>query len=101
MSPASWVNPILAKVEYDFKAHNLFELSVHAGQKVLVAPREIQQSHNLHESEWLLLATVSRESFGMVPMNYINILSGRPELKDCHYIPPPLPIKHSQRVTNM
>ena len=69
-NPKTWINPIPAKVEYNFNARNESELSIRAGQTVLVAPREIQQTHNLLNSGWAL-ATVNRENSGIIPINYI------------------------------
>lgn len=69
-NPITWINPIPAKVEYNFQARNDSELSLRAGQTVLVAPREIQQTHNLLNTGWAL-ATVNRETSGIIPINYV------------------------------
>lgn len=70
-NPVSWINPIPAKVEHNFSARNESELTLRAGQTILVAPREIQQTHNLLNSGWAL-ATVNRETSGIIPINYIQ-----------------------------
>lgn len=82
--PSSWVNPIPAKVEHSFNSRNDSELSIRSGQTILVAPKEIQQTHNLLNCGWAL-ATVNRETSGIVPINHIQQV--RTQIVD---IPPPV-----------
>lgn len=61
--------PILSAVAlYDFAATSPQELSFQTGQKVLVAPKDCQQS--LH---WLM-ASVDGKNVGLVPANYIKVV---------------------------
>ncbi|XP_047002411.1 probable peroxisomal membrane protein PEX13 isoform X1 [Schistocerca americana] len=61
----------LAVAEYDFKAANEEELSVCAGDRVLVAPMNFQ-APNAQQSGWVL-ATVDGQKAGFVPLNYLRI----------------------------
>lgn len=61
----------LAVAEYDFKAGNEEELSVNAGDRVLVAPLNFQ-APNAQQSGWVL-ATVDGQKAGYVPVNYLRL----------------------------
>lgn len=53
---------------------NPSELRVKAGQKIKIAPREIQQANRLLQTHWLL-ATVDNKTSGLIPVNYIKRIS--------------------------
>lgn len=69
--PEKWISPIEATASYDFQARNPSELSFQAGQRILVAPKEIQNTHNLMASGWGL-ATIDGQTSGLVPINYLK-----------------------------
>ncbi|XP_055905152.1 peroxisomal membrane protein PEX13 [Eupeodes corollae] len=70
-NPQKWVNPLEATASYDFQARNQSELSFQAGQRILVAPKEIQNTHQLMSSGWGL-ATIDGQTSGLVPINYLK-----------------------------
>lgn len=55
---------------YDFATNQPNEISLKAGMKVIIAPKEQQPS----VTDWLL-ATVDGKKAGLVPMNYVKILN--------------------------
>lgn len=70
-NPSTWVNPKLVEAAFDFKATNVHELSFHAGQRLIVAPREVQQTQKLMNTGWAL-ATIDNKSSGLIPINYVR-----------------------------
>lgn len=70
-NPEKWVNPIEAAALYDFQARSPSELSFRSGQRILVAPKEIQNTHNLMATGWGL-ATIDGQTTGLVPINYLK-----------------------------
>ncbi|XP_055855627.1 peroxisomal membrane protein PEX13 [Episyrphus balteatus] len=70
-NPEKWVNPIEATASYDFEARNPSELSFQAGQRIVVAPKEIQNTHHLLSTGWGL-ATIDGQSSGLIPINYLK-----------------------------
>lgn len=56
---------------YPFDATNPHELSIRSGQTVWIAPREVQNTHKLLNTGWLL-ATVDQQVAGIIPVNYIE-----------------------------
>lgn len=70
-NPNTWVNPTTSQALYSFRATAQHELSLQAGQTLLVAPREIQQTHKLLNTGWAL-ASVDNVHSGLVPINYIQ-----------------------------
>lgn len=69
--PKAWINPINAVVQFDFIASNQMELTARAGQNVVVAPRDVQSTHKLLDSGWVL-ASIDGVNSGLIPVNYIE-----------------------------
>lgn len=65
------MNPIATKVQHPFQATNPYELTIRPGQVVHIAPRDVQNTHKLLNTGWLL-ATVDNVTSGMIPVNYIE-----------------------------
>lgn len=65
------MNSVEAVVMYNFSGENQAELTLKAGQKIMIAPREIQQMNRLLSTNWLL-ATPDGKNVGLVPVNYIR-----------------------------
>lgn len=70
-NPRTWVNPIKAQVKHNFQASSPHELSMQAGQTIFIAPREIQNTHQLLNTGWVL-ATLDNQISGIIPINYIQ-----------------------------
>lgn len=70
-NPKSWTNPIEAVMQYDFVATSSSELSVRAGQNIMVAPKNVQNTHKLLDSGWVL-ASIDGVTSGLIPVNYIE-----------------------------
>lgn len=56
---------------YNFDASSSNELTIRAGQTVLIAPRAVQVEQNLLNTGWVL-ATVDNTVSGVIPVNYIQ-----------------------------
>lgn len=69
-NPLSWVNPIKASALHDFVAANAQELNIRAGQSLLIAPREVQNTQKLIGTGWIL-ASLDHQTSGLIPINYI------------------------------
>lgn len=69
--PRNWTTPVEAVAIYNFDASNPNELTIRAGQTVLIAPRAVQVEQNLLNTGWVL-ATVDNEVSGMIPVNYVQ-----------------------------
>uniref|UniRef100_A0A2R5L9J5 Peroxisomal membrane protein PEX13 n=1 Tax=Ornithodoros turicata TaxID=34597 RepID=A0A2R5L9J5_9ACAR len=61
-----------AVATFDFVAVSTAELSLHAGQEIRLAPRELQPA----VKGWLL-ASIDGETTGLVPANYVRVLGPR------------------------
>lgn len=70
-NPRNWTSPVEAVVLYNFDATNSNELTIRAGQTVLIAPRAIQVEQNLLNTGWVL-ATVDNMVSGVIPVNYVQ-----------------------------
>lgn len=76
-NPKTWVNPTTSQAQYNFRASHPHELSLQAGQVLIVAPREVQQTHKLLNTGWAL-ASIDRIQSGLVPINYIQKIAPIP-----------------------
>lgn len=56
---------------YNFRATNPHELSFQAGQHIIVAPREVQQTQKLLNTGWAL-ASIDNRTSGLIPINYVQ-----------------------------
>lgn len=56
---------------YNFRASNPHELSFQAGQQIIVAPREVQQTQKLLNTGWAL-ASIDNRTSGLIPINYVQ-----------------------------
>lgn len=70
-NPREWKNPVQAVAIYNFDASNPGELTIRAGQPVLIAPRTIQTEQNLLNTGWVL-ASVDNTVSGLIPVNYVQ-----------------------------
>lgn len=70
-NPATWVQPSTVKAMYSFRASNAHELSFQAGQHIIVAPREVQQTQKLLNTGWAL-ASIDHRTSGLIPINYVQ-----------------------------
>ncbi|EAA14590.4 AGAP010074-PA [Anopheles gambiae str. PEST] len=72
--PAMWNNPVEVQALHNFDASNAQEMSIRAGQSVLLAPKQIQTDRHLLNSGWVLAATADRRTSGIIPLNYVQAL---------------------------
>ncbi|CAD5122158.1 DgyrCDS10606 [Dimorphilus gyrociliatus] len=72
----------ICQVNYDFEGRQEDEISVKQGEKLRVAPQEMQTVQN-----WLICATPSGK-IGLVPQNYIKII-GKGRIEDETEVKPP------------
>ena len=70
-NPATWVSSVDAIALYNFNGEQPGELPVKAGQRIKIAPKEIQQANRLLQTNWLL-GTIDGVNCGVVPVNYIQ-----------------------------
>ncbi|XP_053675112.1 peroxisomal membrane protein PEX13 [Anopheles nili] len=70
--PAVWTNPIEVQALHNFDASNAHEMSVRAGQNVLVAPKQIQINRQLLNTGWVLASSTDRKTTGIIPLNYLQ-----------------------------
>lgn len=70
-NPRNWASPVEAVAIYNFDASNPNELTIRAGQTILIAPRAVQVEQNLLNTGWVL-ATVDNVVSGVIPVNYIQ-----------------------------
>lgn len=70
-NPGAWKNPIEAVVTYNFDASNPTELTIRAGQTVLIAPKTVQVEQNLLNTGWVL-ASVDNTTSGLIPVSYVQ-----------------------------
>uniref|UniRef100_A0A182NNR9 Peroxisomal membrane protein PEX13 n=1 Tax=Anopheles dirus TaxID=7168 RepID=A0A182NNR9_9DIPT len=69
-----WSNPVEVQALHNFDASNPQEMSVRAGQIVLLAPKQIQTDRHLLNTGWVLAATSDRKATGIIPLNYVQAL---------------------------
>lgn len=72
--PALWSNPIEVQALHKFDASNAQEMSIGAGQLVLLAPKQIQNEKHLLNTGWVLAASADRKTSGIIPLNYVQAL---------------------------
>ena len=72
--PAMWNNPVEVQALHNFDASNAQEMSIRAGQSVLLAPKQIQTDRHLLNSGWVLAATADRRTSGIIPLNYVQAM---------------------------
>lgn len=70
-NPREWKNPVEAVASYNFDGANAGELTIRAGQPVLIAPRSVQTEQNLLNTGWVL-ASVDNTTAGLIPVNYVQ-----------------------------
>lgn len=70
-NPRGWQNPVEAVAIYNFDGTNPGELTIRAGQPILIAPRNIQTEQNLLNTGWVL-ASVDNTTAGLIPVNYVQ-----------------------------
>uniref|UniRef100_D3TLG4 Peroxisomal membrane protein PEX13 n=1 Tax=Glossina morsitans morsitans TaxID=37546 RepID=D3TLG4_GLOMM len=69
--PTKWIRPVETSALYDFQSRNSNELTIHAGQRLTIAPKEIQNTLGLLNTGWAL-ATTDGQSVGIIPINYVK-----------------------------
>uniref|UniRef100_A0A182W8H5 Peroxisomal membrane protein PEX13 n=1 Tax=Anopheles minimus TaxID=112268 RepID=A0A182W8H5_9DIPT len=79
--PALWSNPVEVQVLHKFDASNAQEMSIRAGQRVLLAPKQIQTDRQLLNSGWVLASTADRKTCGIIPLNYVEALKQAVEIQ--------------------
>uniref|UniRef100_A0A182JSM9 Peroxisomal membrane protein PEX13 n=1 Tax=Anopheles christyi TaxID=43041 RepID=A0A182JSM9_9DIPT len=70
--PVQWNNPVEVQALHNFDASNAQEMTIRAGQSVLLAPKQIQTDRHLLNSGWVLAATTDRKTSGIIPLNYVQ-----------------------------
>lgn len=70
-NPSTWASPVEAIVLYNFNSEQQGELPIKAGQRIKIAPKDIQQANRLLQTNWLL-GTIDGVNCGVVPVNYIQ-----------------------------
>ncbi|XP_050079054.1 probable peroxisomal membrane protein PEX13 [Anopheles maculipalpis] len=73
-NPALWSNPIEVQALHKFDASNAQEMSIRAGELVLLAPKQIQNDKHLLNTGWVLAASADRKTCGIIPLNYVQAL---------------------------
>lgn len=69
--PSKWVQPTESVALYDFQARNPSELPIRAGQRIIIAPKEIQNTLALLNTGWAM-ATTDGQKTGIIPINYVK-----------------------------
>uniref|UniRef100_A0A182J781 Peroxisomal membrane protein PEX13 n=1 Tax=Anopheles atroparvus TaxID=41427 RepID=A0A182J781_ANOAO len=69
-----WSNPLEVQVLHNFDASSAQEMSIRAGQMVLLAPKQIQTDKHLLNTGWVLATTADRKTSGIIPLNYVQAL---------------------------
>ncbi|KAL9913842.1 probable peroxisomal membrane protein PEX13 [Glossina fuscipes] len=69
--PTKWIRPVETSALYDFQSRNSNELTIHAGQRMTIAPKEIQNTLGLLNTGWAL-ATTDGQNVGIIPINYVK-----------------------------
>uniref|UniRef100_A0A1A9WR43 Peroxisomal membrane protein PEX13 n=1 Tax=Glossina brevipalpis TaxID=37001 RepID=A0A1A9WR43_9MUSC len=100
--PTKWIRPIETSALYDFQSRNSNELTIYAGQRVIVAPKEIQNTLNLLNTGWALASTDGQNA-GVIPINYVKSRQqkrqaefSKPIAQVAHLLSP----KHTEREVN-
>ena len=70
-NPAKWIQPIETVALFDFQARNPSELTIRAGERILIAPKEIQNTQGMLNTGWGL-ATIDGQTAGIIPINYVK-----------------------------
>ncbi|XP_061392762.1 LOW QUALITY PROTEIN: peroxisomal membrane protein PEX13 [Musca vetustissima] len=70
-NPSKWIQPIESVALYDFLARNSSELNICSGQRVRIAPKEIQNTLGLLNTGWAM-ATTDGQNAGIIPINYVK-----------------------------
>ncbi|XP_058837871.1 peroxisomal membrane protein PEX13 isoform X2 [Topomyia yanbarensis] len=70
-NPHSWVNPLEAVALFNFDSTNPEELTIRAGQQVLIAPKTVQVEQNLLNTGWVL-ASIDNTTSGLIPVSYVQ-----------------------------
>lgn len=70
-NPRNWTGALEAVAIYNFDASSPNELTIRAGQPVLIAPKSIQVEQNLLNTGWVL-ASVDNTVSGLIPVNYVQ-----------------------------
>ncbi|XP_062565432.1 peroxisomal membrane protein PEX13 isoform X2 [Armigeres subalbatus] len=70
-NPRNWNDALEAVATYNFDASSANELTIRAGQSVLIAPRSVQEEKNLLNTGWVL-ASVDNEVSGLIPVSYVQ-----------------------------
>ncbi|XP_073845238.1 peroxisomal biogenesis factor 13 [Musca autumnalis] len=70
-NPSKWIQPIESVALYDFQARNSSELNICGGQRVVIAPKEIQNTLGLLNTGWAM-ATTDGQNAGIIPINYVK-----------------------------
>lgn len=83
-NPKTWVNPPTTKAVHSFKGSSPQELTFQTDQTLIVAPREVQQTHNLLNTGWAL-ASIDNVHSGLVPINYLRKVKSQ-----TNTMPPPI-----------
>ncbi|XP_053687761.1 peroxisomal membrane protein PEX13 [Sabethes cyaneus] len=81
INPQSWQNPLEAIAVFNFDSTHPNELTIRAGQPVLIAPKAVQIEHNLLNTGWVL-ATMDNTTSGLIPINYIQ--GSKPDVKEAN-----------------
>uniref|UniRef100_A0A182PVP3 Peroxisomal membrane protein PEX13 n=1 Tax=Anopheles epiroticus TaxID=199890 RepID=A0A182PVP3_9DIPT len=74
IDPVMWNNPVEVQALYNFEATNPQEMTIRAGQALLLAPKQIQTDRHLLNSGWVLAATTDRKTSGIIPLTYVQSL---------------------------
>lgn len=80
-NPREWKNPVEAVAIYNFDGANPGELTIRAGQPILIAPRTVQTEQNLLNTGWVL-ASVDNTTAGLIPVNYVQGAAAKVAQKD-------------------
>lgn len=70
-NPQNWSDALEAVAIYNFDASSPSELTIRAGQPVLIAPKKIQVEKNLLNTGWVL-ASVDNTVSGLIPVSYVQ-----------------------------
>ncbi|XP_075166466.1 peroxisomal biogenesis factor 13 [Haematobia irritans] len=70
-NPSKWIHPIESVALYDFQARNPSELTITAGQRIIIAPKEIQNTLALLNTGWAMASTDGQNA-GIIPINYVK-----------------------------
>lgn len=77
-NPRNWNGALEAVAIYNFDASSANELTIRAGQPVLIAPKSVQVEQNLLNTGWVL-ASVDNTVSGLIPVNYVQGSKQQPQ----------------------